>query len=138
MEVAQSFRDKSRFILSLAAREMALCNASNLHVEELIGRQRAGNTHVKIIGRERAGPGSGSIPATAIQREDAHRASRLRDLECGLLLFAERTQFSCAARDHLFWNLISQDRRRCSGTRREGKYVEIRQRQTLTSESVAR
>ena len=110
---------------------MAVCYASNAHVQKLIRRPLARHTYIEIIAGERAGPRPGSVLAAAVQREDAHRASRLRRLKCGFLFFAERAQFARAARDHLLRNLIAQLRRRSSRPRRKRKYVQVGERQPL-------
>src|SRR5580700_3485484 len=110
---------------------MAFRNARDPHSQKLVGWPRTGHTYVKVIAGECAGPWPGSVLAAAVQREDAHWASRLRRLKCGFLFFAEGAQMARAARDHLFGNLILQLRRRRSRARRKRKHMQVGERQTL-------
>ena len=74
--------------LDRGAREVAVRYTRDSDFEKLIGGPRAGHARIKIIAGKRASPGSGRIMALAVQREEAHCASCLRRLKCGLLFFA--------------------------------------------------
>src|ERR1700720_3495234 len=67
--------------------------------------------------------------ATSIQRENTHRVSRLSQLKCRLLFFAESAQFTRAACDYLLRNLLLQICRRRTRTRRKRKNVQVGERE---------